>query len=690
MEHDGLSPVPSTPPEVRALAADVAPTDLMEHDGLPPAPSTPLEVRAPAADVAPTPVTPSGSGSQGVGVSGAPDGGTPNPPRGAGSRIFCPVVGCPEALISSNRYFRDFASMKIHLNDHITGHLSGAVSTEFLNKYNYSQCRACDKVLSKRFRGICLSCRPRVRTQSQLNIIRSSANTTNSNPTSSHQSQPSTAPRALPSLAEIHERYTPTIKNIPKPIRKLFAQCLTKSLAQAVWTNNTTSWSELQMLAKCTLCQPPRAGKAHVSQRLTWSRSRLLRWLAGERAELWIDLPTYKRPKPRKFSAEAALIKCQEKCISLAGEGGFSNACNTLISPPPLGHTAEIAGRLADKHPTADRPIDLSNLGNTSSAVVPLADIDLVEKCIRSFHRLSGGGPSGLKPIHLKNCMATEHRDEVLERCCALLNMLAKEEAPITLAPFLAGANLTALPKKDDGFRPVAVGEVWRRLTAKYLCNIFKEQARTHFFPLQIGVAQPLGTEVGLETARQWSHRNKNNLSAILVKIDFSNAFNCVDRQVFLEQCRHHFPGLSKWAEWCYAQPANLYFGSDTISSEKGVQQGDPIGPMLFALALHPLLQEVNNGRSEGGLELNYSYLDDLILAGEQNAVAGFFHYLKRAASQIGLDFNTSKCEVIPPAGPEAIINRELFPNSIIYRDDGNFELLGGPIGSDSFCNQHT
>ena len=50
---------------------------------------------------------------------------------------------------------------------------------------------------------------------------------------------------------------------------------------------------------------------------------------------------------------------------------------------------------------------------------------------------------------------------------------------------------------------------------------------------------------------------------------------------------------------------------------------------MLFALALHPLLQEVNNGRSEGGLELNYSYLDDLILAGEENAVAGFFHYLK-------------------------------------------------------------
>ena len=112
------------------------------------------------------------------------------------------------------------------------------------------------------------------------------------------------------------------------------------------------------------------------------------------------------------------------------------------------------------------------------------------------------------------------------------------------LASFLAGATLTAPHKKDD-IRPLAVGEVWRRLTAKCLCDAYKQQAGSYFFPLQIGVGQRLGTEVGLETARQWYDRNKNNPNAIFVKIDFANAFNCVDRQAFLEQCRHHFPGLS-------------------------------------------------------------------------------------------------------------------------------------------------
>ena len=150
---------------------------------------------------------------------------------------------------------------------------------------------------------------------------------------------------------------------------------------------------------------------------------------------------------------------------------------------------------------------------------------------------------------------------------------MAKGDAPEGLAPFLAGATLTALPKKDNDLRPVAVGEVWRRLTAKCLCNLFKELARTFFFPLQIGIAQPLGTEVGIETARQWCDRNKDNPSAVFVKIDFKNAFNCVSRQAFLEQCRHHFPGMSSWAEWCYTHPSNLYFGGETISSENGVQQ---------------------------------------------------------------------------------------------------------------------
>ena len=213
--------------------------------------------------------------------------------------------------------------------------------------------------------------------------------------------------------------------------------------------------------------------------------------------------PTNKRHIPKQLSAEAAKSLCHSRCISLAGEGGLSNACKALVSPPPLGENTEVLQSLIDKHPSAENPVDLSAFGPASSSLVPTTDVDTVEQCIRSFHRLSGGGPSGLRPIHLKNCLSTIHRDEVLEQCTALCNILAKGDAPLTLAPFIAGANLTALPKKDNGIRPVAVGEVWRRLIAKCLCHLYKEQSNSFFFPHQIGVGQMLGTEVGLKTARQ-------------------------------------------------------------------------------------------------------------------------------------------------------------------------------------------
>ena len=49
-------------------------------------------------------------------------------------------------------------------------------------------------------------------------------------------------------------------------------------------------------------------------------------------------------------------------------------------------------------------------------------------------------------------------------------------------------------------------------------------------------------------------------------------------------------PGLARWAEWCYGRPSKLFFDGAIIKSEVGVQQGDPLGPLLFALALQPVL----------------------------------------------------------------------------------------------------
>ena len=151
-----------------------------------------------------------------------------------------------------------------------------------------------------------------------------------------------------------------------------------------------------------------------------------------------------------------------------------------------------------------------------------------------------------------------------------------------------------ALQKPDGGVRPIAVGEVVRRLVAKCFCSVYEEEATAYLWPLQIGVAAPMGAEVGSQTVRQWCERNRDKEGKLVFVADFENAFNTVDREKFLREVHHHLPGLARWAEWCYGGPSKLFFDGAVVSSEVGVQQGDPLGPLFFALALQPVLQQLH------------------------------------------------------------------------------------------------
>ncbi len=53
-----------------------------------------------------------------------------------------------------------------------------------------------------------------------------------------------------------------------------------------------------------------------------------------------------------------------------------------------------------------------------------------------------------------------------------------------------------------------------------------------------------------------------------------------------------------------YSSPSCLFFGEDVIQSSKGVQQGDPLGPLLFCLTIHNMVQQLRS-------ELNLFHLDE-------------------------------------------------------------------------------
>ena len=269
-------------------------------------------------------------------------------------------------------------------------------------------------------------------------------------------------------------------------------------------------------------------------------------------------------------------------------------------------------------------------------------------------------------------------------RRCSASASLPLAPPPPELAPHLAGAALFAIPKGADDVRPIAVGETLRRLVGKCMCQAYKEESRSLLWPLQVGVGVPLGGETVVHAVRNWAHRHAGHVSKVILKVDFSNAFNTVDRGALLRQVRLHMPGLSAWAEWTYGRHSRLLFGDACLSSEAGVQQGDPLGPLLFARALHPALQAARAGPAPPSLAL--AFLDDVCLAGDYRHVAASLARLAAAARQVGLELNPSKCELVVCGGADHCVDTSLFPAGVQVNGRGAFSFLGAPIGPPAYC----
>ena len=212
----------------------------------------------------------------------------------------------------------------------------------------------------------------------------------------------------------------------------------------------------------------------------------------------------------------------------------------------------------------------------------------LVSKALHSFPSDSSPGPSLLRANHLKeaiSCPSAACGVCALRAISELVNLLAAGRAPEQVAPYLCGAILIPVKKKSGGLRPIDVGEVLRWLTSKCLSRAVQPHAIDILAPLQVGVGVKAGCEAVIHSVTHILEKpDLPPLSRKTLLIDFSNAFNSVSREHIFSSLRPTLPGLSPWIEWCYCSHSILLLGGHSLLSCCGVQQGDLLGPLCFAL----------------------------------------------------------------------------------------------------------
>jgi len=141
----------------------------------------------------------------------------------------------------------------------------------------------------------------------------------------------------------------------------------------------------------------------------------------------------------------------------------------------------------------------------------------------------------------------------VLARALALLdfaNMLLLGGVPKEVRHVFFGASLHALRNKDGGLRPIVVGLTLHRLVSKVANKWGSVRMVADLVPRQLGVGVRGGAEAGVHATRAFLDSAATGHA--LLKLDFTNAFNTVRRDAFIEEVAQKLPELLVYVSASY------------------------------------------------------------------------------------------------------------------------------------------
>ena len=249
-------------------------------------------------------------------------------------------------------------------------------------------------------------------------------------------------------------------------------------------------------------------------------------------------------------------------------------------------------------------------------------------------------------------------------------------------------------PPTPVTLRPLGLPEIFYRLAGRAAVRIVGPLVGPTMEPVQLGVGIPFGCQIGAKGA-QCAFDARKAVSTW----DGVNAFNTEPRQDIFSGVAKLAPRLLRYFVWGYGRPTPLLWRGQLAGwSGTGVKQGDPAGPLYFAVSTYPLFCSIRDA-AERVVNENFplmpSYVgvtaicDDLQITCDPQLALPVSEVVQRKFAESGRGLNLAKCRILvhpdsahlvvwPPAWRPGLC-------AAIPIETNGAKLLGAPVGTEPF-----
>jgi hypothetical protein len=383
-------------------------------------------------------------------------------------------------------------------------------------------------------------------------------------------------------------------------------------------------------------------------------------------------------------------IRRAKRLIEADRVGAASNFLDNSSSKARIADVTNprVLSKLKELHPERVPEYDGLTLGQGHGRTLAVSIPQMmVEETVKELPRESGVGvyPWSFELIQL--CFAES--DEFQRMITALVGLMANGQLP---HPSLWLQSRLIAIETGEKIRPIAVSDPWVRLTSRILSKRMMAAAQEYVGACQLGVGTKGGAEILVHSAsmvneamlKASSMPSSNRPRLGILSCDARNAFNSLKRRAIGKAILDNVKlrPLFRYFRWAYGQEVPLMTDIHTqiLMSGTGVRQGDPLGPMLFAIGIASTLKRVASKFSDIQI---LAYLDDVFLLGEPEKCLACFESLSKEFSALNLVFNKSKCNLLIFGAPPA--PRVCRGISVV---NTGLKVLGVPIGTPEYCKQ--